>query len=88
MIFHTGQRVVCVDASLPPNPEHRAHPLIRGKLYCIHHVSHVAMKPCFDIDGSGRLWEHFRFRIPPERRTDISIFTRMLDPSGRARVLA
>lgn len=82
MTFHVGQKVVCVDASLPPNPWHRKHPLVLRQIYT---VSEIAPPPAWEpqcsslgIDGSGRVWECWRFRPIVSRKTDISIFTRML----------
>ena len=84
MIFRRGQRVVCVDASLPANPWHRQHPLVKNRIYEI-----FSVHPCsgyLDIDGSMRLWESSRFRPIIDRPTDISIFTRLLAPSEPERV--
>jgi len=75
MSFRVGQKVVCVDASLPANPWHRKHPLIRNQIYSI---ESLAGPYCVDIDGSGRGWQNWRFRPIVERKTDISVFTKML----------
>lgn len=72
--FTVGQRVICVDARLPANPWHRQNPLILRKIYV---VQHLFIK-CIDIDGSGRGWQNWRFRPIVDRKTDISIFTKML----------
>lgn len=74
MIFHVGQEVRCVDDSLPRNQWHRAHPLIKGRVYS---VISLEGPSCIDIDGSGRAWQNWRFR--PLIKTDISVFTRMLE---------
>ena len=75
-MFHVGQNVVCVDDSLPANKWHCAHPLIKGQVYTIHSLTNGI--GCVDIDGSGRAWQNWRFRSIIERKTDISIFHKML----------
>jgi hypothetical protein len=80
MTFHVGQKVVCVDASLPQNPWHCQYPLVLRKIYTVHgHAQTQPSRPaCMAVDGSGRVWECFRFRPIVERKTDISVFTAML----------
>lgn len=80
MSFHVGQKVVCVDASLPANPWHRQHPLVLKQIYVIHKLEPYRDGLCFDIDGSGRTWENRRFRPLIERKTDIGVFTALLNP--------
>jgi hypothetical protein len=78
-MFSPDERVICVDASLPANPWHRAHPLVRGRVYVVHALGpYHPTEPCIDIDGSGRMWECRRFRPLRKTTTDISIFTAML----------
>lgn len=77
-MFHVGQKVVCVDASLPANLWHREHPLILREIYVVRHL----FIKCIDIDGSRRGWQNWRFRPLVERKTDISIFTEMLISTG------
>lgn len=69
MDFEVGQKIICVDASLAPNPWHRQHPLKWGGIYivrkiCPHDPTHI------NIDSSERLWEQTRFR-PFDLKTDI-----------------
>lgn len=75
MTFHVGQEVVCVDDSLPANPRHRQHPLVLKKIYVV--------QRCFPetigIDDSLRTWQNWRFRPLIGRKTDISVFTEILD---------
>lgn len=73
-MFRVGQKVVCVDASLPANPWHREHPLILREIYIVHHL----FIKCIDIDGSRRGWQNWRFRPIVERTTDISVFEEIL----------
>lgn len=74
-MFRVGQKVVCVDASLPANPWHRQFPLVLEQIYVVRSLQGFA---CIDIDGSCRAWQNWRFRPLVERKTDISIFTKML----------
>lgn len=78
MTFRVGQKVVCVDASLPANPWHCQHPLVKDRIYT---VQSLEGPKCIDIDGSRRAWQNWRFRPLVARKTDISIFTAMLKPS-------
>lgn len=68
MSFHVGQKVECIDASLPANPWHRAHPLVKGSIYVVTEVN--AHSGYVSIDGSLRLWEQRRFRPITERSTE------------------
>jgi hypothetical protein len=79
MSFRVGQRVVCVDDSLPANPWHRANPLVKRRIYTIQAMMGCRCV-CVDIDGSGRGWQHWRFRPLIERSTDISALTELLNP--------
>lgn len=85
MTFHVGQKVVCVDDSLPANPWHQQHPLVKRQIYTIHKLELQPDVLCLDIDGSGRQWQHWRFRPLVEKKTDISVFTEMLTPKTRVR---
>lgn len=86
MAFEVGQEVVCVDDSLPANPWHRANPLVKGAIYVIrameavHNAAGEFMGIHVRIDSSARLWPGERFRPLVKRKTDISIFKRMLAP--------
>jgi len=84
MTFQVGQKIVCVDASLPANPWHRANPLVKDRIYVVRDSLRCNCG-CVDIDGSGRGWQPFRFRPLIERKTDISIFTKMLTPKVHER---
>lgn len=83
-MFQVGQKVVCLDDSLPANPWHRQHPLVLKKIYVVEHC----FEKCIDIDGSRRGWQNWRFRPIVEKKTDISIFTAMLTPAPKEKVRA
>jgi len=83
MTFRVGQKVVCVDASLPANPWHRNHPLVHRAIYTVHSLTNSLN--CIDIDGSERAWQNYRFRPLVERKTDISILTALLVPGIKIR---
>ena len=71
MIFHVGQKVVCIDAC------GTLRPLQLNYIYEISAVDeHIVSVSAFD----GFFW-CTRFRPIVDRKTDISIFTRMLSPS-------
>lgn len=87
MIFGPGQEVVCVDASLPANPWHRAYPLTKGRTYIVRGVCEAEQcgcgRNCIDIDGSGRLWPAERFRPPEVTKTEVgmAILRKILEPA-------
>lgn len=78
-MFHVGQKVVCVDDSLPANPWHCQHPLVLKKIYVVQHC----FQKCIDIDGSRRGWQNWRFRplIERKHKTSIAVFKKMLMPN-------
>lgn len=80
MAFNVGQKVVCVDASLPANPWHCAHPLIKNQIYV---VTSLEGPHCIAIDGSRRAWQNWRFRPLIERstKTGMAILRRLLAKS-------
>lgn len=82
MSFQVGQKVACVDASLPANPWHREHPLVDRQIYV---VEALAGPHCIDIDGSGRAWQNWRFRPLVETKTDISFAHEILRKATRKR---
>lgn len=82
-MFEVGQKVVCVDAGTRKN--NKEPHLVRGRTYTIASVAET-------WDGTGITlvelqiphrgkcgWYADRFRAADERKTDITIFTRMLD---------
>lgn len=64
--FIVGQKVLCVDASLAPNPWHRANPLTWGGIYTVRCIAPPEYcspgESLIAIDSSGRLWDAPRFR--------------------------
>lgn len=78
MTFHVGQEVVCV--SVPLN---NYIGLKKGAIYRItgKGFSNFSGAPCVTIEGSGKQFYFAnRFRPVEKRKTDISIFTAMLNP--------
>lgn len=89
MTFHVGQKVICVDAE----PRHgRALNIVEGEIYTI-----IGFPPADAVAPGVLLLEAknprspsygylaARFRPLVEPNTDISIFKKMLLPSGRER---
>jgi hypothetical protein len=82
-MFGPGERVICVDASLPANPWHRANPLTKGRVYTVVQAGPPdTREPCISIDASGRMWECFRFRPLRKVQTDISVLRALLTPEN------
>lgn len=80
-MFCPGEQVICVDASLPANPWHRANPLVKGRVYTVVESGPPdTREPCISIDTSRRMWECFRFRPLRKTKADISIFKAILTP--------
>lgn len=87
MAFRVGQKVVCVDDAEPTFHGVWAHYQVKGQIYTVTAVGLVnnldrKKLPCILVAELNRnelspLWEH-RFRPIVERKTDISIFTKML----------
>jgi hypothetical protein len=84
MMFHVGQPVECIDASLPANPWHREHPLVLHKIYIVQHL----FVKCIDIDGSRRGWQNWRFRPIVERKTDIGFAHEILRKVSKTKEMA
>lgn len=80
MTFRVGQQVVCVDDSLPANPWHRDHMIVKGQIYT---VMALAGPHCIDIDGSERAWQNRRFRPLIERKTDIGFAREILRKASK-----
>jgi len=79
MAFRVGQKVVCVDASGCASAD-----LSEGTIYTVRQVQPPIdnATPRVLLFGSRETigWYASRFRPLVERKTDISIFTRMLTP--------
>lgn len=84
MDFDVGQKVICVDASLPPNPWHRQHPLKWGGIYMVREIDKHD-RAYIRIDSSRRLWPQTRFR-PLDRKTDIGFAHEILQDAMRTPV--
>jgi len=78
MTFHVGQKVVCVDASGLKRTS-----LAKGSVYTVD-IVHARGISVAEIPQPNRERGYFfrRFRPVTERKTDISIFTKMLTPQG------
>lgn len=77
MTFHVGQKVVCVDA---------VHQLVNGGIYTISFVGSGRLGAMCDVAEIAGVFPPLaffqrRFRPIVEKKTDISIFTAMLNPS-------
>jgi hypothetical protein len=89
MTFQIGQRVVCVDDSPPTSG--RALLVVKGNIYTVSDSLNVGglvgllLEEVEPINGIG--WHVWRFRPVVCSKTDISIFTKMLD-GKRRRVVA
>lgn len=97
-MFYVGQKVVCVDDSETDNMGKKElrkddiytviwvgrhfHPDEMVERQCVR-LAEVIRKPC-EIDPDGSMpFRASRFRPVVERKTDISIFTEMLNPSHK-----
>lgn len=89
-MFYVGQKVVCVDAG--PNPmSGLVPPLTKDAVYTISDVKvcwdgcgvNVVEAPApFDVFGPHvPLYMALRFRPAAERKTDISVFEKLLTPA-------
>jgi hypothetical protein len=90
MTFRVGQKVVCVDASVGKNIAIKL--LVVGHVYTIKRISHgysdggyglhmAELPELYSALGQTIGWAFDRFRPIVERKTDISIFTAMLNPT-------
>lgn len=87
MAFRVGQKVVCVDGS-PPACGHGPG-VVKGRIYTVSAIGESSFgSPNFidveEVRGNCPWAQNFRasrFRPVAERKTDISIFTTMLNPS-------
>lgn len=93
MTFHVGQKVVCINDTPWNSP--LLGTLRRGCIYTIRWIGiHLGqpcvkvdeiLRPCgLDISPDDTPFLSRRFRPLIERKTDISIFTAMLNPSKRS----
>jgi hypothetical protein len=82
-MFRAGQKVVCVDVSNTPGKKwmHGDKPTL-GKIYTVIGDELIDGEEAIFIDGHEN-WSFLAWRFRPlvERKTDISIFTRLLAPS-------
>lgn len=80
-MFYVGQKVVCVDGK----PRNYPHCAVRaGAVYTVSKIMHSIYGDSLHVaEVDGDYWGFYadRFRPVVERKTDISIFTAMLNPS-------
>lgn len=90
-MFHVGQKVVCVDGT-PPRQDWFGEPLpVRGNIYTVRYVHlsrdgrcGIRLQEILNAGGPCEpVYNIVRFRPITDRKTDISIFKRMLTPSDR-----
>ena len=93
MAFYVGQKVVCVDDTPDKHPMRAANMagLMAGTIYTVRAIRvhdhsgrpglmlQEIMRPILGGDGREQPFSVQRFRPAVERKTDISIFTRILD---------
>lgn len=82
--FRVGQKVVCVDASdgalMSKRGEATGH-LSDGNVYTVKSIRHEPDITFLRLEGVESGWDSTRFRPAVDRKTDISIFKAMLNPS-------
>jgi hypothetical protein len=82
MTFRVGQKVVCVDAS--PGERSGERSLTKGAVYIVTGLPHRhGMFVCGAPTPNPFGWDFSRFRPVVERKTDISIFKKMLRPVSK-----
>lgn len=77
-MFRIGQKVVCVDAS-----DFAESYLVEGKIYTVISLTGRFLPGLILVDAEDPGgWAAWRFRPVVERKTDIAIFTKMLNPES------
>jgi len=86
-MFRVGQKVVCINNGISLNdPSLDGRDLVIGAVYAIHRVLPNGGIYLAEVRSAGDGWNGYdprRFRALIERKTDISVFTSMLNPSKR-----
>jgi hypothetical protein len=90
MMFRVGQKVVCVNVDSPPKEALSSFSplpldLVKGAIYTVtsvgvRHPCDLTNQPCVTLAEKHARQPYWasRFRPLVERKTDISVFTRML----------
>lgn len=88
MALRVGQKVICVDDRFPRHigglpwnsPPHKGEIYTVAKIGLTHHrdPQHLPCVEIIELPNDAPLWAH-RFRPIVERKTDISIFQRILE---------
>lgn len=86
MTFRVGQKVICID-EVGQNPNLGDRTVIKGRIYTVREAYDWFGYPGIRLDEIynylDRGYSAHRFRPVVERKTDISIFTAMLNTSKR-----
>jgi hypothetical protein len=86
-MFHVGQKVVCVDITTPSAKNYPFFNtfLKKGNIYtvrsCHQHSYEGETGPAVCVNDMRTYWA-FRFKPLIERKTDISIFKKLLNPKN------
>ena len=84
--FHSGQKVVCVNSEDAGALAFQTI-LIKGNIYTVYDVYeydnniYVRLEETGTKRGNG--WFHWRFRPLIEKKTDISVFKKLENPTGK-----
>ncbi|MFP5078277.1 hypothetical protein ACLE20_13295 [Rhizobium sp. YIM 134829] len=83
--FQVGQKVVCISADwfgLDDAPYSGPDP-VEGRIYVVSHIQVDDAGCWLQLEGfpQNAGWEHDAFRPLVTRETDISVFTKLLQPS-------
>ena len=85
-MFRVGQNVVCVDDGNSHVKPSRRSPLRKGEIYKISDIFEFDGLLHLQVRGFNPYFSQKRFRPIVERKTDISIFTEMLNPAPKHEV--
>lgn len=90
-MFYVGQKVVCVNANPHPTAEWDDDGPVNGRIYTVAavYLTPFGRRPAISLlelkrsQASQLIWKHngygqYRFRPIVERKTDISVFKKML----------
>ena len=94
MTFRIGQKVVCIDDG--PCFDGSPYPIKKGEIYTIKQIGDCSPSTsCIGFSFVERglhlgiwMWCQTRFRPIVERKTDISVFTDLLNPSKQEKINA
>ena len=78
-MFRVGQKVVCINISDVESEGLRLKEYTVTGTAMLHNIAYIGVDG-MAVEGDPAPWWASRFRALVERKTDISIFTRMLTP--------